>query len=538
MEGLGPRSIRVIYQHLRITSLDELERACRAGLIAGLPGIGAATEEKLLRTIDRARRPAGRLLLPDALLRGEAMAQAIRSVPGVLAVELTGSARRRKETVQDLDLCVAADDRAAVASKFVSLPEVIEILVRGDGRASVKLDGGHQADLRVVPDESFGAALHYFTGSQLHNVYLRARANRRGLKISDHGIFWRRDERRLSPGRTEAEIFASVGLPFIPPELRENLGELEAAERGQLPHLLEARDLRGDLRALPQGTRAVAPLARAAKALGYAWLGVAQDPAGPDPSKRLRAAEDREGVELLAVAQVPIRADGSLGFDARQLAPYDWTVGIPDPAEGNAWPGTAALVAALRTGLLDCLAHPSGRRLPADSRPRVEVDRLIQETRRMGVALELDADPTRLDLHSAGCKQARELGVPIALASTAREPAELARIQRGVDHARRGWLELSNVLNGLRADQVIERGRRRRAGASPSKPRRRAAPKPPVRDLRDSLRDRPLAPPVRDRLDRFFRGESDPELEAALRELGPNPLQVTFELLSSPAGET
>lgn len=532
VKGIGVKTVRHLYASMRIGSVEELELAARAGKLHGLPGFGDDAQERVLLAIARYRRKVGRLLLPEAIALGGAMVETLREDCGAaMQVTLTGSARRKKETIGDLDILVATRDPLAVISRFVVLEPIDEVLVRGESKCSALVKSGQQVDLRCIEPQAYGAGLHYFTGSQHHNIYLRARGNRRRLKISEHGVFLRADESLVRACATEDELFDMVGLPFIPPELRENTGEIEAAEKGRLPALVEETAVIGDARVRVgggAGSPAALALARAAKAAGLHWMVMANDAAAlPDgiekERERLGALRDAvPGLRVIAGIDVPIRDDGSLDVDPARLRDFEWVVAsVRDGFDQPRAKITARLVKAFETGAVDCLAHPTNRILGERDPSDLDFEKLLKAARKHEVALELLGDPSRLDLDATACRYAREMRVPIALASGAGSPAELSRRSLAVHVARRGWLEAKDVLNT------------RDWGAAA--PAASAEPVPSFRPTDDALvaalTARPLAPEILERLDIFFREGIDAPLEAALKTLSPAPLRKAYELI-------
>lgn len=483
VEGLGPKTVSGIWRGLGVVDLAGLEDACRTGRILEVPRVGETRAAAILAAIGRHRARAGRMPLHRALELAEAMLGRLRKVPGVERAEAAGSLRRRKETVGDLDLLVASRDAGAVVRAFTRLPGVAAITAEGPTRAAVRLRAGIQADLRVLPPESYGAALHYFTGSKDHNVALRTRAVRMGLKVSEYGVFDRRG-RRLG-GAEEEDVFRAVGLPYIPPELREASGELEAAEAGTLPRLVEEGDLLGDLhvhsRASSDGRSDLDALAEAARALGRRYLAITDHsrsrPLGLDAARlaaHARAVRDLDArlggrPHLLAGVEVDILPTGELDLPASALAGLDCVVAavhahLADPAPR----ATDRIVRALRSGVVHVLGHPGGRQIGARDASPLDLDRVLSVAREEGVALEVNAMPERLDLTDAGCRAARAAGVPVVISSDAHEASHLANLRYGVWVARRGWLEAKDVLNTLPLPEL------RRRLARPAAPRARA----------------------------------------------------------------
>lgn len=461
--GLGPKRVRRLHEELGVRGLADLERAARRGEVARLRGFGADLERRLLAGTQEARRErrAGRVLWPIADALGRELVDHLRAAPGVEAAELAGSLRRRRETVGDLDLLVTAADARPVAERLARFGGVEAVLERGPRRVAVRLRSGLRVDVRVTPAESRGAALIYLTGSKAHGVRLRQRAVGRGLKLNEYGVW--RGRTRLG-GATEAEVYGALGLPVIPPELREDRGEVDAADRNALPRLVEARDLRGDLHVhstTTDGRASLAEMVEAARARGLQWLATTEHShrvrvaRGLDADGLLRhldavdALNERlRGFRVLRSVEVDILPDGGLDLPDAVLVRLDLVVGaVHYPGRMGRTEMTERLLRAMDHRCLDVLAHPTGRLL--GERPGYEVDlpRLLAGARERGCFVELNGQPQRLDLDDAGCRMAKELGVRVALGSDAHAPAELAFLDLAVAQARRGWLEPDDVLN-------------------------------------------------------------------------------------------
>jgi len=475
--GMGPKTVKLVYDELGVTSVDELEAAAKAGHVAELPRMGQRSQEKLLKAIAAYRRRIGRVLLGEALPQGEQVIAQLRGSPAIQRIHLAGSTRRRKETIGDLDVLVATTKSEQVMSRFVALPQVSEVIVRGDTKCSVKLDTGLQVDLRAVLPESYGAALHYFTGSQLHNIAIRDRAKRRGLRVNEYGVYREADNQRLC-GETEEEVFDAVGLAFIPPELRENHGEIEAAEQRCLPDLITEHDLRGDLHVHTSdsdGRSSPLKMIEAAVAAGMQYVAItdhssAQILANGLDKKRLREQMDRIGaleqqvgqIRILRGVEVDILSDGSLDLDHDLLRSLDWVVAsVHTGLDMQAAPMTARIQKALETGLVDCLAHPTGRLLGERDPYAVEIEHVMDTAARLNVALELNCHYQRLDLDATHCRQARDRGIKIVINSDAHTATQLARREYGIYTARRGWLRPEDVLNAGPLDAIEQRRRDR-----------------------------------------------------------------------------
>ena len=461
IDGLGPRRVRQLHQELGIRSIDDLARAIEAGRVRELEGFGAKTEDAIRAGIAQLRGGGERMLLAQAEPVAEALVDYLRAVEGVKEVTPAGSYRRRRETVGDLDILVTCSKGSPVMERFVHHDEVERVVSHGETRSTVHLRSGLQVDLRVVPQVSYGAALHYFTGSKEHNIAVRRRAGQRGLKINEYGVY--RGDRRVA-GRTEQEIFEQVGLPFIPPELRENRGEIEAAETGTLPTLVREQDLRGDLHCHTDATDGQASLramAEAARARGYEYLAITDHSravriAHGLTARRLRQQidaidrlnEQLDGITLLRGIEVDILEDGTLDLPDSVLARLDLIVGsIHSRFHLSARKQTERVLRAMDNPHFHILGHPSSRLLNRRGPLELDLARIIEGAAERGCFLELNAQPARLDLTDSGCLLAREHGVKVALSTDAHSTAQLGYMHFGIGQARRGWLEPDDVIN-------------------------------------------------------------------------------------------
>ena len=461
LPGLGPKRVQTLYAELGIGTLDALRRAASEGRLRELPGFGELTERRLLDAAHARLSKARRFKLAVAAQYAEAYAADLRQLRAAREVVVAGSYRRCRETVGDLDVLVAATDGSAVVERFTRYAEVKDVLAHGPTRASVRLACGLQVDLRVVAPESFGAALHYFTGAKAHNIAIRRLAQAKGLKVNEYGVF--RGTRRIA-GESEASVFDSVGLPWIPPELREDAGEIEAARRGELPRLVELEDLKGDLHAhtkATDGRNTLREMALAAKAHGLDYLAIT------DHSQRERMARGLDavrlgkqideierlnrqlrGITLLKGIEVDILEDGALDLPDTVLERLDLVVAavhshfaLPRARQ------TARVLRALEHPCVRILAHPSGRLLEAREPCDLDMQAVIRKARRRGAFLELNAQPERLDLTDTHCRMARDEGVLVSINSDAHATQGLDALAYGVGQARRGWLEAEDVLN-------------------------------------------------------------------------------------------
>jgi len=463
LPGLGPKRARLIYDELQIQDLDQLAAAARAGKLRAIKGLGPTLEARIVRSIADAKIRSARHRLADAETAVTPFVEYLKEEKGITRIEVAGSYRRRAETVGDVDILVTAKKAGPIADRFVAYPEVTQVLAKGDTRSSVVLRSGLQVDLRVVPDASYGAALYYFTGSKEHNVAARTQAVRRKLKVNEYGIF--RGEKRVA-GRTEEDVFKALGLAWIPPELRENRGELDRAARGALPDLVTVDDIRGDLQmhtTYSDGKATLAEMAEACRARGYKYMAVT------DHSKAVRVAGgldkagfrkqykeiDRlqrtlKGITLLKSAEVDILDEGRLDLDDDVLAEMDVVVvSVHSRFNLPRAEMTRRIVKAIQHPRVNILAHPTGRLIGRREPYQVDMGEVVKAARDHGVLLEINAQPHRLDLNDAYAFMAREAGVRLVVSTDAHRPAELAYMRYGVDQARRAWCEARDVANTL-----------------------------------------------------------------------------------------
>lgn len=445
--GLGPKRVQALHERLGVCTLEALERACLAGEVRALPRFSPELEAKLLAEARQRTKAPPRFGLSMVEAPADGLMTWLRGAPGVAQAVVAGSFRRRKATVGDLDILATAADPDAVIRRLLAYGEVQSVVAQGPVRTTVLLNNGLQVDLRMIAEESFGAALVYFTGSKAHNIAIRRLAQEQGLKVSEYGVF--RGIDRLA-GRDEAEVYRALGLAFIAPELREDRGEVEAAAEDRLPTLLTLADLEGDLHvraSASEGVATLAEMAQAARARGLSYLAVA-DPLAPqqltarlDKIDRLNATLD--GFRVLKSALVDILPDGRLDLPAALLKRLDLAVcaassGFDLDREAQ----TERLIRAMDSRHCHVLATSGGR-----DGPGVDLDRIIAAAKARGCHLELSADPGRPGLDDVHCRSARTQGVKIAVGSGARSPAGLEAMRFAVDQARRGWLEADDVLN-------------------------------------------------------------------------------------------
>lgn len=476
IHGLGPKRLRAIYDTLGVGDIASLEAVAESGQLAELPGFGAKTVQNILKEIARVK--AGRGRTPFAIARRSAddVLGVLEAHPDVQRVAVAGSLRRGRITVKDLDIVVASTAPTAVMDAFVSMPMVTELVAKGETKSTVYLEGNLSCDLRVVPPEVFGATLHHFTGSKDHNIAMRQRALARGLRISEYGVFERASDDTESPiaCATEEDVFAAVGLPWIAPELREDGGEIEAAEQGTLPAIPTLRDMRSDLHmhsTYSDGRASILEMAHAAQARGLTHicitdhsqaLGVAN---GLDRTRLLAQIEEIDAINatldnfrVLKGLEVDILADGSIDMDDDVLAQLDWVVGsvhqwMTQPRAQM----TERIVTAVRSGRISALGHPTGRLIGTREPFDIDLDAIFAACADAGVALEINASPERLDLDATLLRRAQlDPRQWFTINSDAHSTRGLDMLQYGVMTARRGWLPASRILNTLPLDVFLQ----------------------------------------------------------------------------------
>jgi DNA polymerase (family 10) len=476
---IGPKTALLLYEKLGITTLDQLEEAARAGKIRELPRLGPKTEQNILRGIAAVRRGAERRPLGVVLPVADDLTAALRATPGVQQVEVAGSLRRRRDTIGDIDILITSTDPPRVMEVFVRAPGVSHVLSQGPTRTSVMLHVGLQADLRVVEPEAYGAALQYFTGSKEHNVALRERAGRRGLKVNEYGVWDLQSNRRVAGG-DEPGVYAAIGLPWIPPELREDQGELDAAAAGRLPRLIEPGDIRGDLHlhtSWSDGAESAEAMAASAAMLGYEYIAITDHSqslkvAGGVPIHELRqhiehvrTLSDRAGITVLIGTECDIAGDGSLDYPEEVLADLDVVIAsVHTRFRMTRDEMTKRIVRAMESDQVDIIGHPTGRLLGARDPYDVDVEALVDAAVRTGTALEINASPERLDLKDSYVRMAKERGARFAIGTDAHTAAHLRSMGLGVSVARRGWLEAPDVINTRPLAALRDLLKRRRSG--------------------------------------------------------------------------
>ena len=509
--GLGPKKIAMIHQTLRVTTLPELEAAARDGKLRELPGMGSKSEAAILAGIATLARRSRRIPLGRAWPLAQGIVSELRKVPGVARVEPAGSLRRMRSTVGDIDILVASSDSGPVMERFTTLPGVARVLGRGDTKSSIEFGDGVRAQVWVHPPERFGTALLYATGSKDHNVRLRELALEKGYSLSEHALTRDKGEGRERLFDAEEQVYAALGLPWIPPELREDRGEIQAALGDRLPKLIELGDIRADLQVhsnWSDGKLTMTEMARAEARRGMkvvaftdhsVSLGVTGGLSMQDHARQaaeIRKAQQELGgtIRILHASEVEIKADGKLDYPDEFLRGLDLALAslhtsLRQPREQV----TQRMLHAVRNPYVDIIGHPTGRLIPDREGADLDMEAVFQAARESGVALEINAHPARLDLDSMHARRAHELGIPISINTDAHSEQDLEVLFYGVATARRAWLEARDVINAWPTEKLLGwlRDRHQRAperaqalgvaGAASHEPRRGAAKKTPAK---------------------------------------------------------
>ncbi len=469
VQGVGPKKAKFFFEELGIKDMKGLEKAVKAGKLKGLKGMGGKTEENILKGIEYRKKGKERMRLGDALPVAEGLIKELKAAGAKEAV-FAGSLRRGKETAGDIDLLVAAKEHGKAIEAFTGFESVARVLAKGGTKASILTKDGIQADLRVISTEEFGAALNYFTGSKEHNILLRELAIKKGLKLSEYGVF--KGKKRVA-AKTEAEVYRALGLPYIEPELREGRGEIEAAFNGKLPRLIELEDIRGDLHmhtAASDGTGSIGELVSAAKKKGYEYIGITDHSAslkvarGLSPELLLKRIKEIEtlnktlkGLRVLCGSEVDIKPDGTLDYNDGLLSRLDYAIGsVHTSFRMKKDEMTKRVIRAFKSGRIKIFGHPTGRLLNEREPYEIDMGEVIAAASGEGVALELSASPYRLDLTDINCRAAKEKGAPVSINTDSHAIGELENMKYGVITARRGWLEKKDVINCLPLKDLLK----------------------------------------------------------------------------------
>ena len=471
--GLGTKKVKAIYEALGVASIPALEAACREGALDGLPGFGTKTQANILKGIGGLARYQGQYRYDRALADAGALVEQLAALPETIRVSVAGSLRRHKEIVKDIDIVLSTEAPSPVAAAFVDMPQVGEVIAQGERKATVRLASGIQVDLRLVPDEHFASMLHHFTGSKDHNVAMRSRALARDLHLNEYGLFHGKvgDGERV-PGPQEADLFAALGLDFVPPELREGLGEIEAAEEGRLPQLLTAADVRGMLHLhtrASDGVDTLADMVDAVRRGGFEYLAICDHSKSAGYVFGLKEADVEQQHEEIDALQAEVSdlrilkgiesdilRDGSLDYDDDFLARFDLVVvAIHNAMNMDEGQLTRRVVRALEHPAASILAHPTGRLLLEREGYPIDLDEVLAAAAANGVAVELNSHPARFDLDWRWLRRARDLGVKVAVNTDAHKLTDLGSLEFGIGIARKGWLTRDDVINTLPVDDLL-----------------------------------------------------------------------------------
>jgi DNA polymerase (family 10) len=491
LDGVGPKKAKKLFEELGVRTVDDLAARLGEGAVQELEGFGVRSAEKIQRAIEDHRKHTGRFQIDEVEKLIAGLRDHMIAAPGIGRIEVAGSLRRRKETIGDVDILAEYDGVGTdIVDHFVSFDGAARVLGAGETKGSIVLHSGLQVDLRVIPTASFGAALQYFTGSKEHNVTVRARAVRQGLRVSEWGVFrvpedvdpadLARDEGERVAGDTEEGVYAALGMAWMPPELRENRGEVEAAVGGTLPELVSLDDIRGDLQmhsTWSDGRASIEEMAVACRARGYEYLaitdhseamamvqGLTPERAREQWAEIERVRERVDGICLLRSAEVDILKDGALDMPDDVLEELDLVViSVHSFMDLGRKAMTERVLRAMSHASVDILAHPTGRRINRREPFELDVESVLEAAGELSIALELNANPNRLDLNDVHVHRARELGVPVVISTDAHSPRGLGDMRFGVDQARRGWLERKDVLNTKSLEELRKwLGRRRK----------------------------------------------------------------------------
>jgi DNA polymerase (family 10) len=478
VQGIGPKTVALIWSAYQVCDLEGVEKLAREGKIRELPRMGEKHEQKILKAIEDYRRIAGRFLLNVADVQAEKIAEHLKDYPGVEKAIPAGSLRRGRETVGDLDIlvtgpaCCNEDEREKVIEHIIKLPGLMEIIARGENKVSFRLRGGMQVDVRFLPPESFGAAMQYFTGSKGHNVALRQRALKMGYTLNEYSLA-KLDDQQVVAGKSEEEIYAVLKLDYIPPEMRENCGEIDLAEKHALPRLISEQDLQGDVHMHTietDGRNTIVEMAEAARERGYKYMAITDhsknlafangldDARATEHIKRIRATgEGIDGIRIFAGIEVDILADGSLDLSDSVLEQMDLVIAsVHSHFNQSADEMTARLVKAIENPNVSIIGHPTGRILLRRDAYAYDMDAVLEVAARNKVAMELNAYPDRLDLCDRHLRMAKQRGVKIVINTDSHHTSHMEKIRYGVLQARRAWLTPEDVLNTLPVDKFAK----------------------------------------------------------------------------------
>jgi DNA polymerase (family 10) len=474
IEGLGPKRLKVLYEKLKIKNVEELEEALRAHKIAILPGFGEKSEKNILEALEFAKRSKGRFLLGEILPKVKEIYEKLKNLKEVERIELVGSIRRMKETIGDVDFLVISKNPEPIMDFFVSLPGAIKVWGKGSTKASVRMKEGFDMDIRVLPKKSFGAALQYFTGSKEHNIALRKIAIEKGLKLSEYGLF---RGAKIIAGESEEEIYEKLGLDWIPPELREDRGEIEAAINHKLPKLIDYKDIKGDLHCHSKwngGQNLIEEIAEYAMKMDYEYVGIADHTKflriehGLD-EKRLRERNkeidkfnsklktQNSKLRVLKGCEANILPDGKIDIDDDCLKEMDFVIaGVHSRFKMTKDEMTERIIRAMKNPNVDIISHPTGRLIQRRDEYEIDFDKILRMAKETGTILEINSYPERLDLNDVNVKRAKEMGVKMVINTDAHHVDQMRFIEFGIAQARRGWAEKEDIINCWPLEKMLK----------------------------------------------------------------------------------
>ncbi len=474
IEGLGPRKAKVLFQKLGIRNLKDLEKAAKEHKIAPLFGFGEKTERNILEGIEFLKKSKGRFLLGEIMPYVNEIMKRLKKLKEVEMISVAGSTRRRKETIGDVDILVVSDYPEKVMDYFVSQPEVIKILGKGPTKSSVRTKGGFDVDLRLVKRECFGSALQYFTGSKEHNIATRKIAIAKGLKLNEYGVF--RGGKRIA-GRTEEDVYKAIGLPWIPPEIRENKGEIECALAGKLPKLIGYDEIRGDLHCHSNwdgGANSIEEMAKTAQEMGYEYIGISDHTKtlkiehGLDEKKLLQQRKEIENLnqklkesnktfKILQGCEANILNDGKIDIKDEVLKKLDYTIaGIHSNFKMSKEKMTERIIRAMKNPYINIISHPTGRILKRRDEYQIDFGKILRAAKEFNVILEINSSPDRLDLSAENIRKAKEAGVKMVINTDSHQKDQLRNMEYGISQARRGWAEKKDIINTQPLDKLLK----------------------------------------------------------------------------------
>lgn len=470
--GLGPKTVKLLHDKLKIKNIDELERLAKEHKLSGLPGIKEKTEENILKGIELIKRGIERRPLGFVLPIANDIFEHLKNKQGIKKISIAGSIRRRKDTIKDIDILAISSNPQDVMKEFVRLPHVKDVLMHGPTKSSIITQEGIQVDLRVVDDESFGAALAYFTGNKEHNIRLREMAVKKGLKINEYGIFREKDNKKLG-GKEESDIYEVLGLQYVPPEMREDTGEIEAAMNNALPKLIELKDIKGDLHVHTKesdGNHTLEELVDGARAKGYEYIAITDHSKGLGIANGLneeRIMEEKKeidalnkklkGFKILFGIEVDIKSDNKMDFADEVLSKMDIVVAsIHSGFKQSKEQLTQRIVSAMENPYVSVIAHPTGRLIGERDPYEIDMDYILKTAKETGTAIEINAYPLRLDLSDIYVKKGKELGVKFVISTDTHLVSQFDYMPYGISVARRGWLEKKDVLNTGGYEELVQ----------------------------------------------------------------------------------